>query len=325
MSPIERVPLAYNNVYFVSDASELVVIDTGPNYRGAAEVILGALAGRTPSLVVATHGHLDHAGLGAWWQERRVPVLLGAHDVGQALGDTDRDLTDLEHFVERCGAPPDIAAEVNAGLELRRRWTHEMRTALTWREPGDGRWPTALRYPPFEPSQVIDKATQLPCRLTALPSPGHTPGNLVVLLEEDSPGRAELFSGDQLLPEITPTPAIQFHDGKRFPSLPRFLESLERLLERYPSLAHCYPGHGEPFANVSEVIAANLEQARIRSERLYEDLRAGGPAPLYVIAERMYPRALRRRFWQIISTIQGQLDVLAEARLATCTDGSWSA
>lgn len=325
MLSVERVQLAYNNVYFVSDGAELVVIDTGPNYRGAAELILKALAERTPALVVATHGHLDHAGLGQWWQERGVPVLVGAEDVAQTLGHTDRDLTDLEHFVERCGAPPDVTAEVNAGLELRRKWTLEMRTAETWREPGDGRWPTALRYPPFEPSRVIGQVTNLPCRLTALPSPGHTPGNLVVVLEGEGPDQTELFSGDQLLPEITPTPAIQFHDGKRFPSLPRFLESLGILGERYPSLAHCYPGHGDPFANVSEVIAANLDQARIRSERLYDDLRGGGPATLYAIAERIYPRALRRRFWQIISTIQGQLDVLAEAGRATCDDGLWSA
>ena len=325
MAFVERVTLAYNNVYFVSEGTDLVVIDTGPNYRGAAEIILKALAGRDPALVIATHGHLDHAGLGQWWQERGVPVLVGAEDAAQTLGHTDRDLTDLEHFVERCGAPPDVAKEVNAGLELRRKWTHEMRTAQTWREPGDGRWPTALRYPPFAPSRVIEHTTSLPCRLTALLSPGHTPGNLVVVLDGNGTDEPQLFSGDQLLPEITPTPAIQFHYGKRFSSLPRFLESLGLLSERYPSLSHCYPGHGEPFANVSEVIATNLDQARIRSERLYDDLRAGGPATLYAIAERIYPRALRRRFWQIISTIQGQLDVLAETRLATCDEGIWSA
>ena len=37
------------------------------------------------------------------------------------------------------------------------------------------------------------------------------------------------------------------------------------------------------------------------------------PETVYHLAERLYPRALRRRFWQIISTIQGHLDVLAEA------------
>ena len=77
MTTVERVELAYNNVYFVSDGSSLVVIDTGPDYRGAREAISDALRGRAPDIVVATHGHLDHAGLGRWWQERGVAVLLG--------------------------------------------------------------------------------------------------------------------------------------------------------------------------------------------------------------------------------------------------------
>ena len=116
MVSVERVTMAYNNVYLVSEASGLVVIDTGPDYRGARETLLDALDGRTPSIVVATHGHLDHAGLGAWWQDRGVPVLAGEPDVAQTLGHTDRDIDDLERFVEACGAPPLVVAEVQAGL-----------------------------------------------------------------------------------------------------------------------------------------------------------------------------------------------------------------
>ena len=85
-----------------------------------------------------------------------------------------------------------------------------------------------------------------------------------------------------------------------------------------------FPGHGEPFANVDEVIRANLEQAEQRSTRLIEELRQDGAITLYELAERMYPRALRRRFWQIVATIQGQLDVLEEAGQAAYAEGRWS-
>ena len=312
--------MAYNSVYLVSDANDLVVIDTGPDYRGATQVLVEALAERTPSLVVATHGHLDHAGLGRWWQERGVPVLAGTDDVPQTLGHTDQDIDDLEAFVAACGAPRAVVAEVQAGLEQRRTWSHEMRRAATWRQPGDGRWPTALRYHPFEPARTVTEPEPLPCGLTAVPAPGHTPGNLVVVHE----GQQALFSGDTLLPEITPTPAIQFHGGARFPSLPRFLESLGALAFQSP-WKRCYPGHGEPFENVHDVIEANLEQARVRTERLLAGLLEAGPSPLYTLAERVYPRALRRRFWQIIATVQGHLDVLAEEGRAACSDGRWRA
>lgn len=320
MVSVERVPMAYNSVYFVSDEADLVVIDTGPDYRGARETLLDALQGRTPSIVVATHGHLDHAGLGEWWQERGVPVLVGEADVAQTLGHPDRDIDDLEQFVATCGAPQLVVAEVQAGLEQRREWSHQMRTSATWREPGDGRWPTALRYPAFKPLRCATGPEPLPCGLTAVPAPGHTPGNLVVVHH----GEELLFSGDTLLPEITPTPAVQFHDGERFPSLPRFLDSLAALAAE-PAWGMCYPGHGEPFDNVHSVIGANVAQARTRTERLKEDLQAMGPSTLYALAERMYPRALRRRFWQIISTVQGHVDVLDEAGEARCDGGLWSA
>lgn len=317
---VERIAMAYNNVYFVSDADDLVVIDTGPDYRGARETLLAALAGRTPALVVATHGHLDHSGLGAWWQGRGVPVLAGEADIAQTLGHTDRDIDDLEEFVATCGAPALVVAEVQAGLEQRRLWSHQMRTASAWREPGDGRWPTALLYPAFQPLQPVSGSVELACGLVVAPAPGHTPGNLVVLHHMEG----LLFSGDTLLPEITPTPAVQFHEGERFPSLPRFLESLQHLAAE-PRWQTCYPGHGEPFANVHDVISANLDQARTRTERLRHDLRETGPSSLYALAERMYPRALRRRFWQIVSTVQGHLDVLDEAGEARFAGGLWMA
>ncbi len=321
MVSVERVELAYNNVYFVTEGDELVVIDTGPDYRGARAAIADALRGRNPEVVVATHGHLDHAGLGKWWQERGVPVLLGEDDLPQALGQSDRDIDLLETYIEHIGAPSEVAAEAVAGMEARRRWTQEMRTNKGYLDGRDGRWPTALRYEPFDPKRLIRESTPLPCGLTALMSPGHTPGNLVVIHEAEG----WLFSGDQLLPEITPTPAIQFHKGRRYPSLPRFLDSLRTIDAAWPGRTYCYPGHGEPFENVHEVIAANLEQAAQRSLRLLEELRLDGSITLYGLAERMYPRALRRRFWQIVATIQGQLDVLAEAGQAAYADGRWSA
>ncbi|MEO8539543.1 MAG: MBL fold metallo-hydrolase [bacterium] len=320
MPTVERVRLAYNNVYLVSDGKDLVVIDTGPDYRGARETLTSGLDGRTPRLVVATHGHLDHAGLGQWWQAEGVPVAAAAADLPQILGHTDADIDELEAYVESVGAPEEVVIDVNAGLEQRRAWAHEMRTRADWREPGDGRWPTALRYPAFEPQQVLEEGQSLACGLRIVLTPGHTPGNLVVVHEDEG----WLFSGDQLLPEIMPTPAIQFHDGKRFASLPRFLDSLRRL----PGLADhetCMPGHGEPFENVRQVVEENLAQAAERSARLLESLRSGGPATVYELAERTYPRALRRRFWQIISTIQGHLDVLAESGTARFANGHWSA
>jgi glyoxylase-like metal-dependent hydrolase (beta-lactamase superfamily II) len=121
-----------------------------------------------------------------------------------------------------------------------------------------------------------------------------------------------LFSGDQLLPDITPTPGIQFAAGpegfERFHSLPEFVASLERLRAR--DLLRCFPGHGEPFDDVRGTIEANLGAIEARTERVLLELRERGPATIYGLAERLYPKALRRRFWQIVATVQGHVDVL---------------
>lgn len=316
MAAVEHVQLAYNNVYLVGDGTEVVAIDTGPDYRGAREIILAALAGRRLSLVVATHGHLDHAGLGGWWQERGVPVLLGKADLPQARGHSDADIDLVEEYLRSVGAPADIEADAIDALETRRRWTHEMRSSKKWR-PGDGRWPTALRYPSFEPRRLAEHDEVLPFGLRVLVSSGHTPGNLVVVDEAD--GR--LFSGDQLLPGITPTPAIQFSEGQRFHSLPEFVRSLEAL--RSMHLSRCFPGHGAPFEDVDAVVSANLDQVEARAQRLHEVLREAGPSSVYHVAESLYPRALKRRFWQIIATVQGHLDVLERQGRAVPAEGRW--
>ena len=107
------------------------------------------------------------------------------------------------------------------------------------------------------------------------------------------------------------TPALQFtSDGARFASLPRFIDSMRTLAAR--EFDHCYPGHGEAFGSVTNVIEANLDQVEQRADRVLDALKVGGPAAVYPLAERIYPKAARRRFWQIVSTVQGCVDVLVE-------------
>jgi glyoxylase-like metal-dependent hydrolase (beta-lactamase superfamily II) len=158
--------------------------------------------------------------------------------------------------------------------------------------------------------------------LKTVDCPGHTPGNLVVVHAAEG----WLFSGDQLLPDITPTPGVHFiedPDGEvaRIKTLPLFLHSLEGLKRLH--IARCFPGHGEPFDNVSEALDTNLSQAEARSERVLGELREANGTTLYQLAEGLYPRALRRRFWPIVSTVQGHLDVLEERGQARQDNGVW--
>jgi hypothetical protein len=62
-----------------------------------------------------------------------------------------------------------------------------------------------------------------------------------------------------------------------------------------------------------------------RSERLVTSLREDGPGSLFEIAERLYPNAARRRFWQVVATVQGLLDLLEDEGLVMAlVDGRYA-
>jgi glyoxylase-like metal-dependent hydrolase (beta-lactamase superfamily II) len=327
MATLRRVVLAYNSIYVVDDGNRRVLIDTGPDYRGSFDIALEAVRRQLPDLVVATHGHLDHAGLGSRWLAAGVPVGIGAADAHLVHDPGQRDVRTFETmaaFARTSGAPADVIAEVMSGLEQRREWSRRASQERDYRPGGSGqRWPTGLRFEPFEPSVVFEKdSADAGCGLVVLQTPGHTPGNTVLVHE----GEGWLFSGDQLLPEITPTPAIQpLPPGQgegtwRFHSLPHFVASLKRLAALH--LTRCFPGHGEPFGDVAGAIATNLAAIEQRTDRVLSEFRELHDATLYEVAEGLYPRAVRRRFWQIISTVQGHLDLLeADGAIVACEDG----
>lgn len=326
MVQVERIQLTYNNVYVVDDGGARLLVDTGPDYPGAHDAIVDTLAGRLPDLVVATHGHIDHASLGKAWQELGVPVLVGEGDIdacSAAPMTRAHEFEGMRSWANSLGAPVDIVSEVLAGLAKRRDAVEQVyQPHAEYPAPVEGgRWPTPLRFRPFRPGIANAGPLDAMPRMTVVLAPGHTPGNLVLIHESGL-----LFSGDQLLPDITPTPAIQGGPGPdwRFRSLPRFVESMKALQQT--GFTRCYPGHGEPFENVQDVIAFNLEQVRERGEKVLAALGDGGPGTLYEIGERMYPRALRRRFWQILSTLQGNIDLLEESGLVQRIDGErWMA
>lgn len=324
MRSVRPIPLGDNTAYLLELDGTRVLIDTGPDFRGAADQLGDAVGQTPPDVVVATHGHLDHAGLGAWWQERGVAVALHRLDWPFAAGaaPSDAEFEALEQFAYSCGAPPDVAAEAASAIAARRAWNAAARGAGPHPAAGrDRRWPTGLRYRPFSPRLDLEDVRVEGLELLHLP--GHTPGNAVAWV----PSEGWLFSGDQLLPGITPTPALQGHHGAdaegdwRFRSFPAFLDALRRIQALDP--ARCFPGHGESFGDVASVIAANLEQAEQRLVRVTEVLKTHGPLSLYDLAEQLYPRAVRRRFWQIVATVQGLIDVLEARGVVASDDGRW--
>jgi len=316
---VERIVLGDNSLYLVVGPEGRLLVDAGPDYAGAWDAVAERVG--EVDAVAVTHGHADHAGLGARWSARGVLVFLhplDPHLVGALVpaGDAWRVLV---KFVAGCGAPADVAAAILAGLERRRAAAERWRQVEGYPPPGPrARHPSGLRYAPFPPRPFPEEL--LPNGLEVRHLPGHTPGT-VVLVE---PQEGWLFSGDQLVPGYPPTPGIQLDPtaggAVRFRSLPRFLDALLEL--RRATFARCFPGHGEPFSNVADALDAAIAGIESRTERVLAELRRAGRGTAYSLAARAYPRALERRFWQVVPAIQGHLDLLEERGLVR-SEGSW--
>ena len=324
MTDVRSIALGDNTVHLVERAGTRLLVDTGPDFAGAWEALREGLRGGLPDVVVATHGHHDHAGLGRQWQGTGTAVWAGASDgslTARPLLQSPAETAAMLAWAEGTGAPAETLAHVRERIESRR--AAALRAAESPEYPEDGvRWPTGLRYPPFEADRLVEGDAEV-AGVEILAAPGHTPGNVVLAVREEG----WLFSGDQLLPDVDPLPAIQFvaegEELRRFPTLAHFAASLERLAES--GFTRCFPGHGEPFDGAGEALAGALARIERRCARVRESLQQAGPATVYELCTRLYPRGTERRFWQTASSVQGQLDLLASRGEAREADGRWEA
>ena len=329
------ISLGANWIYALpsSDPSSpgVLLIDAGPDYDGAWDALVAQLhaAGLDPAdvrTVLITHAHIDHCGLARRWQQAGAEVLGSAAEVDRfLLGDrVVRFQSDLVfRFLLEAGVPGDRLEHI-----LRRRPgpAAPRRGVAKPRE----RWPGFLRGARFQPDRELqdgDLVTLGDRRVRFVAAPGHTPGNAVYV--EEATG--SLFSGDQLLPHITPNPGIHFVAAgggartanaaqggsqkeqvhtERFRSLPAYTRSLERIATL--GTRHLYPGHGEPCeVPVDAAIDRTLTHHAKRQQRVLRFLR-DGPLTPYDVLLKFFPHLPDARLWQAMAEVIGHIDALVE-------------
>ncbi|WP_405781159.1 MBL fold metallo-hydrolase [Streptomyces sp. NBC_00859] len=301
--PIPDNPLGHTLVHVVETDSGPVLIDTGwddPTSWDALTAGLAALSIPVTDIhgVLITHHHPDHHGLsgqvreasGAWLAMHAADTEI----VKRARGSEPAAwLEYLHRKLTAAGAPEEHLAPLRAA----------------------GRTRTLPGLRPAVPDREIIPGDLLPLpgrRLRAVWTPGHTPGHVCLHLDEEHPanrpGNGRLFSGDHLLPGITPhiglyeDPDDATVSGGPFPAaagpggppplsapsergdpLGDYLDSLERIGRLAP--AEVLPAHQYAFtdapARVRELLAHHEDRLR--------DLLAllARPFTLWQIAERM--------------------------------------
>ncbi|MET8863253.1 MBL fold metallo-hydrolase [Nonomuraea sp. NPDC004580] len=251
--PIPGNPLGYTLVYAVESPRGPVLIDAGWNHPDAWDALTGGLAAlgidvSTVSGVVVTHFHPDHAGLagqvreasGGWIAMHEDDAALVRLMTEYAAGEHDDFQSDM---LRRAGADPGEARQAMG--------TRPVPPALPDRELRDG--------------DLVD----LPGRkLRAFHTPGHTPGHICLHLEDAD----RLFTGDHVLPDITPHVGIYPYDRDDVDPLSDFLNSLDRIgdLSAVSGPLDALPAHEWIFPDV----AARAAEIRHHHEEKLERLRA---------------------------------------------------
>ncbi|MBT8508260.1 hypothetical protein AZH53_07565 [Methanomicrobiaceae archaeon CYW5] len=207
---VHPVKLGIANAYIVRQEGAIIV-DTGD--PGNEEAILDAAKGRgirpkDVRLILLTHGHGDHA--------------------GSARG-----------LRERTGAP--VAVHRDDAEKLRYGNQGKLRPAcLTGRILGPLFGGKKARYPPLDPEIVMGESFDLrPYGVdgTVVPTPGHTPGSVSVIL-----AGGDVIVGDLIFSSIpAEKPCLPFWAD----DIGAVRESIALIRKRQPRTV--YTGHGGPF------------------------------------------------------------------------------
>ena len=271
--PIPANPLRYVSVYAFGTGEGLVLIDAGwgaeESWRALRDGLESIGAGVADVCgVLVTHMHFDHVGLAG-----RVRQASGAwiamHPADQAVfarpdyRSAERAVAVEADFLRGLGASP---AEAAAAVGTAEQWEKFTTIARPDRLLTDGELADVPGW-----------------KLRAVHTPGHTPGHLCFVDERSR----RLFSGDHVLPRITPNISVQ--RGAPPDPLGDYLDSLART--RDLDVDEVLPAHEWRFRGLPgrvDAIAAHHE--RRLAELLAAIRRSPGSTPWQLAGDLTWSR-----------------------------------
>jgi glyoxylase-like metal-dependent hydrolase (beta-lactamase superfamily II) len=225
---IVRFDVASANVYVVEENDHRLMIDAGNPGDGERYATLMRESGIDPATIdfaILTHGHIDHAGTAAFFQERYGIQIIG--------GIGDKPMIEAAGDVELC--PTSITAKL-LYMTLKGK-----------------------QYPAFQLDREISATgdtvdlAQFGVTGKVIPHSGHTPGSMVITIGPHA-FVGDLIRGEVLRPEV---PATHFFMCDLDENRRRIAEIMA--LEE---VQYWHPGHFGPFtaAAVGEYLIQQMDE-----------------------------------------------------------------
>lgn len=324
--PIAIPGLRHVNMYCLRDARGVTVIDPGlpddASWAALQERLHQAdLEVRHVHTVIVTHSHPDHFGGAA-----RLHAASGARVIAHESFSIFGEKPQLAHAPHLEVSVEDLAPWAVLPVEHKEL---PSRMYIPW---GGDQPSTSDRdrqhwerirasassgiVPPLTHVVRHDDVIRLADRpFRVVHSPGHTSDHICLLDLETG----TLFSGDHVLPSITPhiSGLNRQHDP-----LQAFFDSLDHMLE-LPGVSKCLPAHGDVFADLAGRVEAIKGHHRDRLEDLVGIARGfGKAATVKDYSEALFPE----RNWGIMAESETyahleHLRVLGRAETQRASDG----
>jgi glyoxylase-like metal-dependent hydrolase (beta-lactamase superfamily II) len=243
--------LKHVNVYLLRDGAGFTLIDTGLQTDESRQALNQKLAEMTVpvddiSRILITHIHPDHFGLAGELRDRSGAELV-IHRLEVALMEPRyaraEDLVhDVAEWLSKNGVPPAEAEFLKSASMAAREFVSVV-----------------------EPDTLLEGAERLPLgssELLVVWTPGHSPGHCCFYW----PDRRILFSGDHLLPKISPN--IGLHPQSGADPLDDYIQSLQRIQSL--AIDTVLPAHGDPFQDHGNRIGTIIQHHEDRKRALLE-------------------------------------------------------
>ena len=265
--PIPNNPLENTNIYLVQGDTGYLLIDAGWNSEEALQSLRKQLTEigidfEDISQIIITHAHPDHYGLtGQLKQLSRASISL--HHIEEELiipryANTDELIHRIEQWFHSNGVPAHELPISQMATAAMRRFTNPTLPDIT-----------------LHGGETISTGV---FNLQVLWTPGHSPGHICLY----EPDRKILFSGDHILPVITPNVSLQ-PQSKNNP-LGDFLNSLDIVKQLDVNLV--LPAHEHLFTDLQTRVDEIIWHHQQRNSEILEALK-DEPKTAYQISTKI--------------------------------------